>query len=249
MPSAESATLSFVMAVYGQPLMLEKWFETIRRYDDDVLDRLELIIVDDHGDPPAEIPLDIQASLRCKLFRVTEQIKWNQMGARNLGVSHAASPWVLMMDPDMVVEPPVAKRLLERIPKLGPGELIKLLLRYTNDVLDSSSPNVYLIRKADFEKAGGYDEDYAGHKGWSDVQFLHTLEGLKFKFAKSAHLWVRYHRPRDVADATVTSLDRSVRHNRGVHIMKMGLAKSLGWAKWAAKNREKNIRFQWERVV
>ena len=249
MPFGDSVRLSFVMAVYGQPLMLEKWFETIRRYDDEVLDSLELVIVDDHGDPPAKIPKDIQAMLRCRLYRVTEQIEWNQMGARNLGVSEATGPWVLMMDPDMVVEPPVAKRLLDRLLKMPLGALVKLLLRYTNDVLDSSSPNVYLIRKADFERVGGYDEDYAGHKGWSDVQFLHTLEGLKMKFVKPGDLWVRYHRPRDVADATVNTLNRSVRHNRGVHIMKMGLAKSLGWAKWAAKNRAKNIRFQWERVV
>jgi hypothetical protein len=122
-------------------------------------------------------------------------------------------------------------------------------LRYTNDVLDSSSPNVYLIRKEDFERAGGYDEDYAGHKGWSDVQFLHTLTGLKMKFVRPGDLWVRYYRPKDVADATVNTLNRSVKHNRSLHIVKMGLAKSLGWAKWAAKNRAKNIRFQWERVV
>jgi glycosyltransferase involved in cell wall biosynthesis len=171
------------------------------------------------------------------------------MGARNLGVREATGPWVLMMDPDMVVEPPVAKRLLERLPKLCLGLLVKLLLRYTNDVLDSSSPNVYLIRQEDFERAGGYDEDYAGHKGWSDVQFLHTLTGLKMKFVRPGDLWVRYYRPKDVADATVNTLNRSVKHNRGLHVVKMGLAKSLGWAKWAAKNRAKNIRFQWERVV
>jgi glycosyltransferase involved in cell wall biosynthesis len=237
------------MAVYGQPLMLEKWWETLRQYDDAVLDRLELVVVDDHGDPQAAIPQDIQGSLKCQLLRVTDNIPWNQMGARNLGVQQASAPWVLMMDPDMVVEPPVAKRVLERLSKLAPGMLVKLLLRYTNDVLDSSSPNVYLIRKADFDRVGGYDEDYAGHKGWSDVQFLHTLSGFKMKFVRPENLWVRYYRPRDVADATVNSLDRSVKHNRGLHVMKMGLVHKVGWAKWAAANRSKNIRFQWERVL
>jgi predicted glycosyltransferase involved in capsule biosynthesis len=237
------------MAVYGQPLMLEKWFQTIRHYDDEVLDNLHLVIVDDHGDPPAAIPVDIQAMMDCQLLRVTKQIKWNQMGARNLGVKQAKTDWVLMMDPDMVLEPNIAKRLVNFMPRLRQGTLVKLLLRYTNDVADNSSPNVYLIHKADFRKVGGYDEDYAGHKGWSDVQFLHTLEGFKMAFLKKTDLWVRYYRPRDIEDATVKTLDRSVAFNRRMHIMKMGAARRIGWAKWAAANRQKLVRFPWERVL
>jgi hypothetical protein len=237
------------MAVYGQPLMLEKWWETIRGYDDEVLDQTRLVIVDDHGDPPAAIPDDIRAMLGCQLLRVRRQIEWNQMGARNLGVKEAQTPWVLMMDPDMVLEPTVAKRLVNFLPKLRQGSLVKLLLRYTNDVLDNSSPNVYLIHKSDFLKVGGYDEDYAGHKGWSDVQFLHTLTGFKMAFLKKPDLWVRYYRPRDIEDATVKTLDRSVAFNRRIHILKMGSVSKVGWAKWAAANRQKLVRFPWEKVL
>jgi len=229
--------------------MLEKWWETLRSYDDALLDAIELVLVDDHGDPPVVIPHDIQAMMSCQLLRVTKQIEWNQMGARNLGVQEAKAPWVLMLDPDMVVEPKVAKRLLAFMPKLRQGNLVKLLLRYTNDVLDNSSPNIYLIHRADFMRVGGYDEDYAGHKGWSDVQFLHTLTGFKMKFLKRTDLWVRYYRPRDIEDATVNTLDRSVAHNRSMHIKKMGWARKFGWAKWAAANKQKLIRFPWERVL
>jgi hypothetical protein len=236
------------MAVYGQPLMLEKWWETIRDYDDSVLDQIRLVIVDDHGDPPVAIPHDIRAMLGCQLYRVRRQIEWNQMGARNLGVQEAQTPWVLMMDPDMVLEPTVAKRLVSFLPRLRQGSLVKFLLRYTNDVLDNSSPNVYLIHKSDFLKVGGYDEDYAGHKGWSDVQFLHTLTGFKMAFLKKPDLWVRYYRPRDIEDATVKTLDRSVAFNRRMHIMKMSAARKIGWAKWAAANRQKLVRFPWGKV-
>lgn len=237
------------MAVYGQPLMLEKWWETIRAYDDAVLDQLQLVIVDDHGDPPAAIPHDIKAMLGCQLLRVTKQIEWNQMGARNLGVQEAKTDWVLMMDPDMVLEPKIAKRLLAFLPRMRQGTLVKLLLRYTNDVADNSSPNVYLIHRADFDKAGGYDEDYAGHKGWSDVQFMHTLTGLKMAFLKKTDLWVRYYRPRDIGDATVNSLNRSVAFNRRMHITKMSAARKIGWAKWAAAIRQKRVRFPWGKVL
>ncbi len=241
--------LTFVMAAYGQPLMLEKWFDTIRDYDDEVLDKLHLVIVDDHGDPPVVIPDDIQAMLDCHLYRVTEQIEWNQMGARNLGMKQCPTDWALMLDPDMVVELPVVKKLMKQVPKMRPGNVCKLLLRYMNDVLDSTSPNVYLIHKADFERAGGYDEDYAGHKGWSDVQFMHTLAGVKIRFVRPEGLWVRYYRPRDIEDATVTTLKRSVAHNRHIHIKKMGWLKKHGWAKWVAANKQRLIRFPWERVI
>lgn len=244
----ESARLTFVMAVYGQPLMLEKWWETLRTYDAAVLDRLHLVIVDDHGDPPAAIPRDIQELLDCQLLRVTESIAWNQMGARNLGVREARTPWVLMLDPDMVVEPKVARRLLEWILKLRRGCLVKLLLRYTNGVLDSSSPNVYLIHKEDFAKIGGYDEDYRGHKGWSDVQLLHTLTGFKMQFLKPTDLWVRYYRSQDIADATVASLSRNTKHNRTLHLKKVGVAKQIGWAEWVKRSKGKNIRFTWQRI-
>lgn len=239
--------LTFVMAAYEQPLMLNKWWETLRTYPEKVSKRIHLVIVDDHGDPPAAIPDDVRERFRSRLFRVLDDIPWNQMGCRNLGVQEAETDWVLMMDPDMVVEPEIAARLLVWVAKLKLGQVVKMLLRYTDGVLDSSSPNCYLIHKEDFNRAGGYDEDYAGHKGWSDVQFMHTLKGLKMRFLKAKDVWVRYYRPRDIADATVNTLNRSVQHNRALHIRKMGIAKR-NWKRWV-KTKGKNIRFKWSRVL
>lgn len=240
--------LTFMMAVYGQPEMMRKWFQTLRTYDDDVLDRIRLLIVDDHGDPPQEIPVDIRAMLDCRLYRVTKQIKWNQMGARNLGMDQATTDWVVMMDPDMVVELPVAKRILKILPKMKPGFVLKLFLRYTNDVADGSSPNVYVMHRLDFERMGGYDEDYAGNKGWSDVQFMHTLEGFKIKMLKYPNLWVRYYRPNDIKDATVTTLSRDVRINKMLHLRKMAQMKKMGVSRFV-KQRKPNLRFTWKRLI
>ena len=238
--------LTFVMATYGQPKMLEKWWETLRTYPEAVAAKIRLVIVDDHGDPPAEIPEDIRGIFKAALYRVTKNIPWNQPGARNLGVHVAKTDWLLLLDPDMVVEPKVATALLVHSRKMKRGQLVKLLLRYTDNTYDATSPNVYLLHKADFNQVGGYDEDYAGHKGWSDVQFMHTLRGFKMRFLKPVGLWVRYYRPRDVADATVNTLPRSVKHNRSLHIRKMAIAKR-NWQAWV-KTKGKNIRFPWVRV-
>ena len=247
MPFAESE-ITFMMAVYGQPLMMKKWWETIRTYDDEVLDRLHFVLVDDHGDPPAKIPDDIKAMVHTHLFRVTQQIHWNQMGARNLGMAKAPTDWVVMMDPDMVVELPVAKRLLKVLPNMEPGFVLKLFLRYTNDVADGSSPNIYVMHRLDFERMGGYDEDYAGNKGWSDVQFMHTLEGFKIKMLKYPNLWVRYYRSKDIKDATVITLSRDVRINKMLHLRKMAQMKKMGAPKFI-RQRKPNLRFSWKRVT
>lgn len=239
--------LTFVIATYGQPQMMAKWFENLREYDKDVLSDIHLVIVDDHGNPPVEIPNDIHSLIDLKLFRVTDDIPWNQMGARNLGVQEAPTNWVLMLDPDMVVEPPMAARLLRQVQRMSQGMLMKLQLKYTDDVLDDSSPNVYLVHKKEFERVGGYDEDYAGHKGWSDVQLMHTFRGLGVRFLPSKGFWVRYYRPRDIADATVTTLDRDTKHNRAVHIRKMNVAKK-NWKTFVA-SKGPNIRFKWSRVL
>jgi len=238
--------LTYVMAVYGQPLMLAKWWETLTTYDYDVLERLHLVIVDDHGDPPVVIPESIKHLVDIRLYRVEDNIPWNQMGARNLGVQEAPTDWVVLLDPDMVVEPEGAKRLMNQVAKMSPGALVKLMLRYTDDSYDPTSPNVYMIHKEDFNRVGGYDEDYAGHKGWSDVQFMHALRGFKIRFLGPRGFWVRYYRPRDIADATVNTLDREVQHNRAIHIRKMAIAKR-NWAKWVT-TKGRNIRFKWSRV-
>ncbi len=247
MPSA-ACKLTFMMAVYGQPEMMRKWFETLRRYDDDVLDQLCFLVVDDHGTPPQTIPPDLRKMLDCRLYRVEKQIPWNQMGARNLGMAEAPSDWVVMMDPDMVVEPQVVKKLFNTAEKLTRGQAVKLFLHYTNDKADGSSPNVYLMHRLDFEMMGGYDEDYAGNKGWSDVQFMHTLEGFKIQLLKWPSLWVRYYRPRDIKDATVITLSRDVRINKSLHLRKMAQMKKMG-AKRFIRARKPKLRFPWKRVT
>ena len=234
------------MAVYGQPLMLNKWWETLRHYELSVLRQVDIIVVDDHGDPPVRVPDDIRSFASVRVYRVEKDIPWNQMGARNLGMQEAEG-WCLMLDPDMVLELKQAKIALELIRKMPRGSLIKLPLRYTDGTFDPTSPNVYLIHKRDFWAVGGYDEDYAGHKGWSDVQLMHTLRGCGIAFQKPQGLWVRYYRTTDIEDATVNTLSRNTKHNRALHLKKMGIAKR-NWAAWV-KQKGKTIRFRWKRVT
>jgi hypothetical protein len=243
--------LTYVMAVYGQPKMLDYWWETLRSYPDDIACRIRLIVVDDCGDPPATIPEAVRGVFRAKLFRVLENIPWNQMGARNLGMQHA-SGWCVMLDPDMVIDPLMARKFLEV--DIQRKEVIRFGLNHMNgsqEGIDMSSPNTYLIHRDDFFYAGGYDEDYAGHKGWSDVQMLQVL-AEHYKLHSRKDLWVQFYDRDAFDDAQVVTLDRSVKINKAIHLRKRSEAKRGGWVKWVLRQKgnlnKPRLRFRWEQV-
>jgi len=246
--------LTLIMAVYGQPLMLAKQLETIKGYPDDVLDRLNVIIVDDHGTPPVDARDAEELDLYCKsvkLFRVDTAIEWNQMGARNLAMEHAGG-WCLLIDADMLFPAAIMPRMLQAVDKMRKGHVMKWALKHMHgrpNPLDMSSPNTWLIHRSDFFAIGGYDEDYAGHKGWSDVQF-HDVVTDCLKVEPRPDLYADFVNPTIINDSAVLSLDRSVTANKRIRMRKVGESKSLGgWKVWAKKQRDKKrLRFLWTQV-
>lgn len=117
---------------------------------------LNTIIIDDCSKDP------LKAIEGIKVLRVLDDIKWNQPGARNLGF-HVANGWVLCADIDHLV-------LKENIQELEKIELKKGNVYFLGRE-DTNSVNVYLIHKDDFEKIGGYDEDFCGNYGYDDIHF------------------------------------------------------------------------------
>jgi len=244
--------LTIVMAVYGQPEML--WFQIklMETYPEDVLKRLNVIVVDDCGNPPVNEKWIIELGLfvkKVQLFRVDEDIHWNQMGARNLAMHHAEG-WCVMLDPDMVFSGEMMQKLLLTIGQLERGHVVKWALRHVgNGVVDMTSPNTWLIHRDDFFAIGGYDEDYAGHKGWSDVQLLDVLRSC-YKIHQRPDIQADFYSNKQVPDAAVTSLDRSTGANRKKRLRKAAEARGArGWKQWA-KTRQKipRLRFKWRRV-
>lgn len=62
--------------------------KTYEKYDPDLLDVIEFIIIDDGSPLHYEIP---EFNLNLRWIKINENIKWNQAGARNLGVLSAKS--------------------------------------------------------------------------------------------------------------------------------------------------------------
>jgi hypothetical protein len=117
---------------------------------------LKTIIVDDCSKEPLG-PIN-----GVEVLRIIDDIKWNQPGARNLGF-HIADGWVLCADIDHLV----TKDNIEDLMKL---DLQRGIVYYIGRE-DTHSVNVYLIHKDDFEKVGGYDEDFSGNYGYDDIHF------------------------------------------------------------------------------
>lgn len=244
--------LTIVMAVYGQPLMLREQFKAIMGYQESVLRHLNVVVVDDCGSPPAEVDhFDVMDSFcnSAKLFRVMQDIPWNQMGARNLGMQQSSGHCVLI-DPDMVFDGDVMARMIEAASKLARGHVIKWALKHVNSGrIDMTSPNTWLLHRDDFFAVGGYDEDYAGNKGWSDVQFLDLMRAC-FKIENRPDLFANFHGTDSVPDAMVMTLDRSVTANRKKRVKKVAESRRAGgWARWAKTRKDvPRIRFPWTQL-
>lgn len=241
-----------VMAVYGQPLMLAKQLEVIGTYSDEVLAELTVVIVDDHGTPPVAkgFAEDLSDLCATKLYRVDDDIPWNQMGARNLGM-HESEGWCLMIDPDMTFSNEMMVKLMAVARKEKRGTVTRYNLKHMSGpqagVIDTSSPNTYLIHREDFFAVGGYDEEYRGNKGWSDVQLLDILKN-HYSIRHKIDLYADFWGTDLIADAAVTSLDRSTGVNKRLRVHKANLAKRGGWKQWVKKHNGPNLRFKWTRV-
>ncbi len=237
------------MAVYGQPKMLGVWFDTLRSYPPEIIAAMELVIVDDAGIPAAEIPQDIQDLLPCKLFRVKVDIPWNQPGARNLALDHIDTKLILFVDPDMVFPPEAMERMVEA----GEGLELKHVIRYQlkhkgSGLTDSTSPNTWFLHVEDFLYVQGYDEDFCGAKGWSDVQLLDIMKAL-YKIRHDPTLVADFYSLHQVSDSQVFSLDRSYEKNTKLRSRKARLAGLMGgWAKFSQAPRMK-LRFDWDRLL
>lgn len=164
--------VTVVMAYYEQPGMLERQLKHLEALPVDLQEHLEVIIVDD-GSPmkpalsvlglygkenPMEFPFKFQ------LWRMDVDIRWNQDACRNLGVKHARNSWVLLTDLDHLIPEATLRSVMTS--RLHDNMVYKFA-RVNDVTLDpyKPHPNSWLLLRSLYEKAGGYDERFAGYYG------------------------------------------------------------------------------------
>jgi len=203
-------TLNILYSYFGQTDMVKKQVKEWQKYKD----KVNLVYVDDCSPVPLEKPEGTEA------YRITTDIKWNQGGARNLGMSQLKG-WVVMLDMDyMLTEKNVEQILKEKLEK---GTVY-----YLKRTKESISYTIYLIHTDDFKDIGGYDEDFSGHYGWEDALFNRRVKDLKQR--KVLDIKVKYY-PGEASG------DRDDKRN----------ADLLNW-KLMFPEPSKQLRFKWKKL-
>jgi glycosyltransferase involved in cell wall biosynthesis len=164
--------LTLILAYYENPLMLALQIENLSALPSPYRENFELILVDDGSpDHPAQVPSELP--FKCRLYRMEVDVPWNQDACRNLGVAMAESDWVLLTDMDMIATPETLKAAIlcdlvdGKAYSFGTVTAPKLVSR-------NRHPNSWLMQRCTYDRAGGYDERYAGCYG-TDGRFRRQL--------------------------------------------------------------------------
>lgn len=170
MASLEQLQLSYIVPVYfnqKRTSVLTDLLEHYAGYDEALMRKIQFVIVDDCSPIPVRIPSTIR--LNYKLLRVKDDIRWNQAGARNLGVVEAACPKIILTDIDHRFPEELLRQIVDsRIP----GNRLYKFKRRNQEGKKLNSPcNIFYTSKSVFFKALGYDEEFCGQYGYEDVMF------------------------------------------------------------------------------
>jgi hypothetical protein len=147
----------------------------------------ELILVDDGSVPPLRETCDaVSKPFRFTLHATHDRRPWTQPRARNIGAGLAAAPRLLFFDIDHIVTREVIALALDYPGDKfhwvrRPGVLDEqgfpatdrdaLLAHGLTDQTEGVHANSFLIRRALFERLGGYDERFCGRYGGDDIDF------------------------------------------------------------------------------
>jgi len=190
---------TLVMAYYENAGMLAEQFSRIRALPARLRDLLHVVVVDDGSPDHPAVPEDIGCPLQ--IWRIGVDVRWNQDACRNIGVHHAETEWLLLTDMDHVAPQATWERLLLRnydrdvayrfarvsMPDLAPYK---------------PHPNSWFLTRSLFERAGGYDESFAGLYG-TDALFRDQLAATAREVVMLKEVLIRY--PREVIkDASTT---------------------------------------------
>jgi len=141
-----------------------------------VLERMEFIIVDDHSPIPVTIPASI--NLNYRLFRITDDITWNQGGARNLGAVHSVQKMILTDCDHRFPEKLLKIILASKVPK---KTLYTFKRDDTNGKVTIGHRNTFYTSKHVFFETLGVDEEFCGYYGCEDIMFRRFASRLGIK--------------------------------------------------------------------
>lgn len=233
--------VTFIYPYYENPLMFSDHLRTWANYSPQVLKNLKFVIIDD-GSPknPAVGCVPKGCKLPLEIFRINEDIPWNQHGARNLG-AHVSkgSEWLFMSDMDVQVDH-LAAACLTAAPLLPQCTyMMERKILYKNRVEFKVHPNTFLLTSSKFCETGGYDEDYCGTYG-GDAPFRDKLKSISTIMLLKGFSLTGISNEM-ISDASTSRWDREAYHKLYLkkHSEKVGLP----------YHPQRLLRFSWKRAL
>jgi glycosyltransferase involved in cell wall biosynthesis len=166
--------ISVVVNAYLAQPALDRQIALWRQYPDPLRQATEFVVVDDGSQPPLQAlpaPSGSSDGLALTLARIQQDIPWNMPGARNLGALLARGRWLLFHDLDHFLPAASLQLLLQHQSALEGGTLYRFARMEDGEAINSHI-NSFLCARDAFWRAGGYDEDFAGHYGHEDACLL-----------------------------------------------------------------------------
>lgn len=217
--------LTIIMAYYNQPDMLAEWFRVFGNYGA-LLSKISLRIVDDGSqEHPLQLPKDLGPFKSVRTFRILEDDGWNEMVARNIAMKHSDG-WVFMTDPDYLLSPPEAGKLMGRPLRRGNVYHLRARLRSKLNPLPGTG-NMRVIHTDDFWQVGGYDEDFAGAYGFSDTLLFKCLSQT-FGIHRFKDIWMDHYPMGGLIKDAASPAERDTKRNSPIFMKKLDLINKQG---------------------
>lgn len=205
------------------------------KYSQKLLDRIHFILVDDCS--PVRIEIPEITNMNISLLRITSDIKWNQGGARNLGVNYSKTSKLLLTDIDHLFPERTLRFLVNR--NYNYSDLFRFR-RFSGLKKIASGCNIFYLNKQLFEEVNGYDELFCGYYGYEDGHLFESFIRASVHAKKFPYWFPVYDLAID-RDTEYHSLVRDLKRNSELLEQKQS-----GRIPWHTKT---FINFEWEVVL
>lgn len=218
-------TISIVFPYYDNPQMLTFQLGIFKSYSPEVLNRCEIILVDDCSPTyPAREVVSETGFADFRLFRLALDKPWNQDAARNIGAFEARGEYLLLTDIDHVIPEETLKGLMA----LNNQRTVYTLARkaHFSETVIASHVNSYFMAKTLYWSIGGYDEEFWGTYG-SDRLFRNRVRRLA-PIVELTGVRLELVTQGSIADAKNVSFSRQPPLRRRVRSLVLRALKGLG---------------------
>ena len=228
------------LSYYNQPKKtLIRHLDNWKKFKKEIRDQFSFVVIDDCSKIPAKKLLNDYdfEDLDFHLYQVEEDLYCNIAGVRNLGATECVTPYLIILDMDTVIDSNMAESLIkladENINKKNVFKFNRKVPGNSNHIKHNKMhPAICLIRKEDYWRVGGCEEDLVGHYGETDPCFWYRANGIVNEIL-CRNINLLYY-PDAEAD-----INRDIKHNSKI------FAQKKLYNNWSIDF----IRFKWKKII